>query len=92
MNKIIKTLLRLWIAGISTAGLLLGWVFLAHSGKPAALVTQPAASATTLTTPQLEAIPSLEELQASQPGGGQLASPVQPNITFNFPRLRTMGS
>jgi len=91
MNKMIKTLLRLWIAGISTAGLLLGWIFLAHSGKPAALVT-PAAALTSLTTPQLEAIPSLEELRANQPGGGQLASPVQPSLTFNFPRLRTMGS
>lgn len=92
MTKLMKTLLRLWIAGISTAGLLFGWIFLAHSGKPAALVTQPAGASITITSPQLEAIPSLEELQANQPGASQLASPVRPSVTFNFPRLRTMGS
>ncbi len=96
MNHLVKTLLRLWIAGVSTAGLILGWVALAHSGKPAPLAGQAAAntgaSTAAFSAPQLEAIPSLDELVANPSGGSQLSAPIQPSVTFNFPRLRTMGS
>jgi hypothetical protein len=89
MEKMIKTALRLWLAFTSLLALLFGWVLLAHSEKPAPLVSQePPVSS--LTIPQLSPIPSLEQLQEN-PG-----SPIQnssvPSVSFNFPILRTRGS
>jgi hypothetical protein len=101
--RLTKIGLRIWI-GISTViGFLVGWMMLAHSGKPApagaalaqsasnvqSAVSAPAAIST------LPPIPSLDDLT----GGAQAAQvqpqplPALPRISAgSFPRMRSGGS
>ena len=99
--RLTKIGLRIWI-GISTViGFLVGWMMLAHSGKPApagvvaaqsAADNQGAATSTPAAIPTLPPIPSLDDLT-----GGVQAQPqplaVLPRISSgSFPRLRSGGS
>ena len=89
--------LRVWIFAVSLFSFLTGWIFFAHSNKPASLVqSQPAAPATQATSlPQ--ALPTLaplsdfnSSLQPLQPLQ-QLPSLSQSSSFFS-PRLRSGGS
>ena len=87
MHKLTKPFLHLWISLVSVLSFGFGWVFLAHSQKPAPLVA-PQVQTFTPSTPALEPIPSLDDyLQNSD-----LPAPVFQNPGVMFPRLRARGS
>jgi hypothetical protein len=98
--KPLKIGLRLIIAIASLISFLAGWILFSHAGKPQPLFpSQPVpddSSNTTFVMPQLQPVPSLNDLVTN---GGSSAS-LQPlpslqnnaPITRSRPRLRTMGS
>lgn len=83
--------LRIWIAITSLVGFVGGWIFLGHSGKPAAITTAAAASSNAAISPlpTLAPLPSLDDLNAGSTGFQQLP---QQTFTFSAPRFRTRGS
>jgi hypothetical protein len=83
--KAYKTLLRIWIAGVSMFSFVAGWVFFAHSNKPAPLQQTPPAQVQ-MTTKQ----PTWQAPLRSQPGWQMPSIQLQPS--FSRPRLRTGGS
>jgi len=91
MQKISKTLMHLWISGVSLGAFVFSWILLVHSPKPAPLaLAQPAvaqASAADVAT-RLEPIPSLNDLLKSGSSRVQLPQ----TSTVVRPRLRTRGS
>jgi hypothetical protein len=89
MNKWTKTGLRIWIAITSVVGMLLGWVTLAHAGKPAPLFPQSAqaAQAQSIQIPDLQPVPSLQELRKNSAPAANV-----PIFQFSFPVMRTGGS
>jgi hypothetical protein len=90
MQKISKTIIHLWISGVSLGAFVFSWIFLVHSPKPAPLVViQPLISQSASTSQaSLEPIPSLNDFLKAG------SRPVQtaPNTTTVRPRLRTRGS
>ena len=97
MNKLIKIVIRIWIASTSVVAFVIGWVTLAHSQKPVALQTQTinplASDVSTMNVADLPPIPSLEDLQSNK-NTAQQPSFIQPSISFTTPRIRirTRGS
>lgn len=86
-NKLTKPLLRIWLSLASIATFATGWAMLAHAPKPAPLMAPPA-EVTSLTLPELQPIPGLQELRNGRP-----ASPsISINRAVGFPRLRARGS
>ncbi len=87
--KKIKSLLRYWIAGVSIAGFLFGWITFAHSSKPAALAIFQGQATASVSTGQTS---------ASTAGGSntqasiQSFQVIQPPQFSTSPRLRTGGS
>jgi hypothetical protein len=99
--KLTKVALRIWIGIASTFGFLMGWMFLAHSGKPVADVAAAQASQDTRSNsvavaplPTLPPVPSLDDMtkgtqvQAPQP----IQLPALPRVSSGSPRIRTGGS
>jgi hypothetical protein len=83
--KIIKKGMRLWITTASVFSFLAGWVFFAHSNKPAPLqASQPAVTTTTNT------LSSQSFSRNTQTGLFPFAG--QNQINSFSPRLRTGGS
>lgn len=94
MFKQTKVFLRIWITLTSLAAFGLGWAVLAHSPKPAPLLGSQAASGSSLAA-QFPPIPSLQQLQASNPSfssGTILNFTLAPSANVSAPPLRTMGS
>lgn len=94
MFRLTKVFLRVWITATSLAAFGLGWAVLAHSPKPAPLLSsQPAAASWSAS--QLPPIPSLAQLQT---GGPSISSGITgslsmaPSADFNPPPIRTRGS
>ena len=106
--KLTKLGLRLWIGVSTVIGFLVGWMMLAHSGKPApagVFAAQPAtdgqgnaiSSASQSTIATLPPIPSLDELTGGTQAQVQPVQPqplpVLPRISGgSFPRMRSGGS
>jgi len=93
MHKLTKPLLHLYLSLGSVAAFAIGWVFLAHSPKPAPLVpSQPQSQVqvSTMVQPTLEPVPSLNDYLKN--GNATSSLPVFQSPSFNFPRLRTRGS
>ena len=83
--KILKTGMRLWITAISLFSFLIGWVFFAHSGKPAPLqFNQPAQ--TVIASNQTQLFFGRNSQSGGLPFSGQNQAP------FSRRRLRTGGS
>jgi len=83
--KIIKKSMRVWITAASLFSFLVGWVFFAHSNKPAPLqVSQPAQS-----TPVSNR--TFQSLSRNTQSGG-FPFIVQNQSNSFSPRLRTGGS
>ncbi|MCL4507337.1 MAG: hypothetical protein M1434_10335 [Chloroflexi bacterium] len=81
--KLVKLGLRIYIAVSTVIGFLVGWILLAHSGKPAATIAAQSAGPDTpaivqIATPApLPPIPSLDDLV----GGAQIQPlPAMPQI------------
>lgn len=94
--KLVKLSLRLYIAVSTVVGFLIGWVLLAHSGKPAVIdaATESAPQSTTIKLDALPPVPSLNDLVSGAPVQ-PLPAPqhiqIQPSTGFT-PRFRTGGS
>jgi hypothetical protein len=88
MNKITKTILRIWITVSALVLFGIGWVALAHAQKPASLADQFTNNTIVVETVDLAPVLSLEEL------AGTTNRPVisQPSVNINIPRMRTRGS
>jgi hypothetical protein len=91
--KLVKTVLRFWIALTATGSFLAGWALFAHSPKP----IQPNSGATSLTA----ALPTLAPLQPLDLSGNSssagIQSPMfnvqqQSSLFAQAPLLRTGGS
>ena len=98
--KLVKLGLRIYIAVSTVIGFLVGWILLAHSGKPAAMIVAQAAGPDTQSVVQvptpapLPPIPSLSDLVGGaqiQPLPAMSQIQVQPSTGFT-PRFRTGGS
>lgn len=89
MNKITRTLLRIWLTLTSVAVFAVGWAAIAHSPKPAPLAIQSAELISAADIPDLEPIPSLESLTQ---GSARTTTSSQTGFNFSLPRLRTRGS
>ena len=93
--KLVKIGLRIYIAISTIMGFLVGWILLAHSGKPATYTTAAQGITTQFAAqvvPTLAPIPSLDQLA----GGATAVQPLQPlpqipSVGF-APRIRTSGS
>jgi hypothetical protein len=104
--RLTKIGLRIWISISTVIGFLVGWMMLAHSGKPAlagaalaqsAPDTQSPAVSAPAAIPTLPPIPSLDDLTAgAQAQGAQVQPqplPALPRISAgSFPRMRSGGS
>jgi hypothetical protein len=104
--KLTKLGLRLWIGVSTVIGFLVGWMMLAHSGKPApagVFAAQPAtdgqgnAISSQSTVASLPPIPSLSDLTGGAQAQVQSVQPqplpVLPRISGgSFPRMRSGGS
>ena len=89
MHKLTKPLLHLYLSLASVAAFAIGWVFLAHSPKPAPLLAAPSqVQVSNSVQPTLEPIPSLNDYLNSNTSSVPLFQ--SPAVTF--PRLRTRGS
>jgi hypothetical protein len=87
--NLLKQGLRFLIATGSVLGFLVGWVLLAHAGKPAP-ESVPAVDAAPAPLPALPPIPDLGNAPSQFP---QLqALPALPQPLVSLPRLRTRGS
>ena len=99
--KSLKIGLRVWIAMTSLLSFLGGWMIFSHSGKPAALFSDPAASLpdpvvqSQVLLPTLEPLPSLADLTTTGVLQPLPALPSAPSVSMNsnfVPRMRTRGS
>ena len=97
--KLVKLGLRIYIAVSTIVGFLVGWILLAHSGKPvanqaAAQGAQSAQQSTTFKLDPLPPVPSLNDMVSGAPVR-PLPAPqqiqIQPSTGFS-PRFRTGGS
>jgi hypothetical protein len=90
--KIIKIGLRIWIAAVSVASFLMGWIMFAHSGKPVSILGQSSQLQPVQATPlpPIPTLPPLNDLQLNTQNIQPLPQP-QPQMLFQ-PRLRTGGS
>ena len=91
--KLMKTVLRVWIATTATGSFLAGWALLAHAPKP--VQAAPAANAQALPLPTLAPLPPLDISGSS--GGPGLQPPTfiiqgSPSLFAQAPLLRTGGS
>ncbi|HEY3290701.1 MAG TPA: hypothetical protein VGK87_11290 [Anaerolineae bacterium] len=94
--KIAKLGLRIYIAVSTVVGFLVGWVLLAHSGKPAVIdaATDSSSQPTAIKLDALPPVPSLNDLVSGaqvQPLPAPQQIQVQPSTGFT-PRFRTGGS
>lgn len=95
MHKLTKPLLHLYLSLASVAAFAIGWVFLAHSPKPAPLLpSQPQSQVqvSTFVQPTLEPVPSLNDYLKNGNGNVTSSLPVFQSPSITFPRLRTRGS
>lgn len=88
MNRLTKSLLRIWISTSSVGAFAIGWSALAHSPKPAPLQVQAASVSAPAELPTLDPVPSLEDLLQ----GSAASNAPQPSFVFSMPMLRTRGS
>lgn len=83
--KLFRFALNIWITVASLLSFLLGWVFLAHSPKPAQnttiAVTSPAA---------LPTLTPLQDLQIGGDSGSNFPSLQVPNSDFSAPAARPL--
>jgi len=87
MHKLTKKILHLLVSLASVGAFAIGWIFIAHSPKPAPLVKSQVQNSNSA-LPTLEPIPSLNDyLKNSAPSVQVFQSP-----SVSFPRLRTRGS
>ena len=89
--KFFKTILRIWLAFVSAIGFVAGWIFLAHSPKPAPYVAD---AATASSVADLPPVPSLDSLIAgnSAPSNTNFTISRPSRVFASSPRLRTGGS
>ena len=96
LMKLIKLGLRIYIAISTVFGFLVGWILLAHSGKPTAnnVAAEGAQAITSYKLDPLPPVPSLNDLVSGAPLK-PLPAPqtfnVQPSSGFS-PRFRSGGS
>ena len=91
--KLMKTVLRVWIATTATGSFLAGWALFAHAPKP--VQSAPAANALAVPLPTLTPLPPLDTSGSS--GGSGLQPPMfniqgRPSLFAQAPLLRTGGS
>ncbi len=88
MNRLTKSLLRIWISTSSVGAFAIGWSALAHSPKPSPLQVPAGSVSTPAELPALDPVPSLEDLLQ----GPAASHSAQPSLVFSMPMLRTRGS
>ncbi len=92
--KAIKLSLRLWMTGAATFSFLAGWIFFAHSNKPAPLVSSTDTGASPAAQPQTVQPRTTNPFSTRRRFGGIQNS--QPQFSqsnpFFQPRFRTGGS
>ncbi len=85
--KIFKYGLRIWFAIASVFSFLVGWVFFAHSNKPAPLqIAQPTLSAP---APQISTLNFFDDRRSGLPS---FSTSTQSSVPSFRPRLRSGGS
>jgi hypothetical protein len=85
--KISKFFIRIWITVVAVGSFVAGWVFFAHSNKPASLFTsQPAQAAAVVNQPNFRAQSNFN----NNDNGFLFSSPS--NSTIFRRRMRTGGS
>jgi hypothetical protein len=91
--KVVKTVLRFWIALTATGSFLAGWALFAHSPKP--VQSNPGATSLAAPLPTLAPLAPLD--LSGKAGGGVSQSPIfnvqrQSSLFAQAPLLRTGGS